>query len=179
MNPRTRRTALYAIGIIAILASADALTHSCAGLYGWAVHHRLGGCGHRFSNGELRTLAASVARLDFRQANRIVRTGTFCGPSDSRFPEGENDCRGRARLADSPPAPARNMVSAAQRIRINGCAACTPMCWQWPRLGEIRQQPEGAIAEVRRCVQRGEKHDSSECRVKAQEADGNRCCHQP
>jgi hypothetical protein len=43
MNPRTRRTALYAIGIIAILASADALTHSYAGLYGWAVHHRLGG----------------------------------------------------------------------------------------------------------------------------------------
>jgi len=34
MNPRTRRTALYAIGIIAILASADALTHSYAGLYG-------------------------------------------------------------------------------------------------------------------------------------------------
>jgi len=43
MNPRTRRTALYAIGIIAILASADALTHSYAGLYGWAMHHRLGG----------------------------------------------------------------------------------------------------------------------------------------
>lgn len=31
------------LGIIAILASADALTHSYAGLYGWAVHHRLGG----------------------------------------------------------------------------------------------------------------------------------------
>jgi hypothetical protein len=43
MPPRTRRTALYAIGIIAILASADALAHSYAGLYGWAVHHRLGG----------------------------------------------------------------------------------------------------------------------------------------
>jgi Protein of unknown function (DUF2637) len=43
MNPRTRRTALYAIGIIAILASVDALTHSYAGLYGWAVHHRLDG----------------------------------------------------------------------------------------------------------------------------------------
>ena len=43
MNPRTRRAALYAIGAIAILASANALAHSYAGLYGWAVHHRLTG----------------------------------------------------------------------------------------------------------------------------------------
>jgi hypothetical protein len=43
VNPRTRRAALYAIGAIAILASANALTHSYAGLYDWAVHHRLGG----------------------------------------------------------------------------------------------------------------------------------------
>ena len=40
MNPRTRRAALYAI---AILASVNALAHSYAGLYDWAVHHRLGG----------------------------------------------------------------------------------------------------------------------------------------
>ena len=43
MNPRTRRAALYAIGAIAILASANALAHSYAGLYDWAVHHRLSG----------------------------------------------------------------------------------------------------------------------------------------
>ena len=43
MNPRTRRAALYAIGAIAILASVNALAHSYAGLYDWAVHHRLGG----------------------------------------------------------------------------------------------------------------------------------------
>jgi hypothetical protein len=43
VNPRTRRAALYAIGVIAILASANALAHSYAGLYDWAVHHRLGG----------------------------------------------------------------------------------------------------------------------------------------
>jgi len=43
MNPRTRRTALHAIGAIAILASVNALAHSYAGLYGWAVHHRLAG----------------------------------------------------------------------------------------------------------------------------------------
>ena len=43
MNPRTRRAALYAIGLIAILASANALAHSYAGLYDWAVHHRLSG----------------------------------------------------------------------------------------------------------------------------------------
>jgi hypothetical protein len=43
MNPRTRRAALYAIGVIAILASLNALAHSYAGLYDWAVHHRLGG----------------------------------------------------------------------------------------------------------------------------------------
>src|SRR6185369_14443772 len=43
MNPRTRRSALCAIGAIAILASANALAHSYAGLYGWAVHHRLTG----------------------------------------------------------------------------------------------------------------------------------------
>jgi hypothetical protein len=43
MNPRTRRAALYTIGAIAILASVNALAHSYAGLYDWAVHHRLGG----------------------------------------------------------------------------------------------------------------------------------------
>jgi hypothetical protein len=43
MNPRTRRAALYAIGAIAMLASANALAHSYAGLYAWAVHHRLSG----------------------------------------------------------------------------------------------------------------------------------------
>src|SRR5260370_19975777 len=41
MTPRARRPALYAIGVIAILASANALAHSYAGLYDWAVHHRL------------------------------------------------------------------------------------------------------------------------------------------
>jgi hypothetical protein len=41
MNPRTRGTALYAIAVIAILASANALAHSYAGLYDWAVTHRL------------------------------------------------------------------------------------------------------------------------------------------
>ncbi len=43
MNPRTRRAALYAIAGIAIAASANALAHSYAGLYAWAVHHRLTG----------------------------------------------------------------------------------------------------------------------------------------
>jgi hypothetical protein len=43
VNPRTRRVALYAIAAIAILASANALAHSYAGLYDWAIHHRLTG----------------------------------------------------------------------------------------------------------------------------------------
>ncbi len=43
MNPRTRWAALQAIGAIAIAASVNALAHSYAGLYDWAVHHRLGG----------------------------------------------------------------------------------------------------------------------------------------
>jgi hypothetical protein len=43
MNPRSRKAALYAIGTIAIAASANALAHSYAGLSGWAVHHRLSG----------------------------------------------------------------------------------------------------------------------------------------
>ena len=43
MNPRSRRVALCGIGVVAVLASLDALAHSYAGLYGWAVHHRLGG----------------------------------------------------------------------------------------------------------------------------------------
>lgn len=41
MNPRTRRATLYAIGVIAILASVNALAHSYAGLYDWASAHRL------------------------------------------------------------------------------------------------------------------------------------------
>lgn len=43
MNPRSRKAALYAIGVIAILAGAKALAHSYAGLYDWAIHHRLAG----------------------------------------------------------------------------------------------------------------------------------------
>jgi hypothetical protein len=43
VNPRTRRAALYAIGVIAIAASVNALTHSYAGLYDWAIGHRLAG----------------------------------------------------------------------------------------------------------------------------------------
>jgi hypothetical protein len=43
VSPQTRRVALYAIGAIAILASVNALAHSYAGLYEWAVHHRLTG----------------------------------------------------------------------------------------------------------------------------------------
>src|ERR1700733_13948940 len=43
MNARTRRVALYAIAAIAILASANALAHSYAGLYDWAIRHRLTG----------------------------------------------------------------------------------------------------------------------------------------
>ena len=43
MNPRSRKAALYAIGAIAIAASVNALAHSYAGLYDWAVHHRLTG----------------------------------------------------------------------------------------------------------------------------------------
>ena len=41
MNSRSRQVALYAIAAIAILASANALAHSYAGLYDWAIHHRL------------------------------------------------------------------------------------------------------------------------------------------
>jgi hypothetical protein len=43
MNPRTRRAALHAIGVIAIGASVNALAHSYAGLFDWAAHHRLAG----------------------------------------------------------------------------------------------------------------------------------------
>jgi hypothetical protein len=43
MNPRSRRAALRAIGAIAIAVSVNALAHSYAGPYDWAVHHRLGG----------------------------------------------------------------------------------------------------------------------------------------
>jgi hypothetical protein len=43
MNPRTRKAALYAIAAIAIAASGNALAHSYAGLYDWAIHHRLAG----------------------------------------------------------------------------------------------------------------------------------------
>src|SRR5260370_26637595 len=43
LKPGKRRAALYGIGAIVILASANALAHSYAGLYDWAVHHRLTG----------------------------------------------------------------------------------------------------------------------------------------
>jgi hypothetical protein len=43
VNPRSRRTALFAIAAIAIAASVNALAHSYAGLYAWALHHRLTG----------------------------------------------------------------------------------------------------------------------------------------
>jgi hypothetical protein len=53
MNAPTRRIALRAIAAIAILASANALAHSYAGQFEWAVHHRLTGwqAKSRFSSG--------------------------------------------------------------------------------------------------------------------------------
>jgi hypothetical protein len=78
MNPRTRRAALYAIGVIAILASANALAHSYAGLYDWAVHHRLGGWQARSWPAEIDVflavgeLALYVAYLDGWPARQRV-----------------------------------------------------------------------------------------------------------
>ncbi|MGH3167318.1 MAG: hypothetical protein ACRDN0_15685, partial [Trebonia sp.] len=70
MNRRTRRAALFAMAIIAIAASADALAHSYAGLFGWAVHHGLNGWEARSWPAEidvfvvLGELALYVAYLD-------------------------------------------------------------------------------------------------------------------
>jgi hypothetical protein len=43
MNRRTRRIALIAMAVIAIAASIDALAHSYAGLFAWAIHHGMAG----------------------------------------------------------------------------------------------------------------------------------------
>jgi hypothetical protein len=43
VNPHARRMALHAIAVIAIAASVNALAHSYAGLYAWALHYRLSG----------------------------------------------------------------------------------------------------------------------------------------
>jgi hypothetical protein len=43
MNPQTRRIALYLIGAVSVLASVNALVHSYAGLYSWALQHRVSG----------------------------------------------------------------------------------------------------------------------------------------
>ena len=78
MNPRTRCLALYAIGAIAILASVNALAHSYAGLYDWAVHHRLGGWQARSWPAEIDVflavgeLALYVAYLDSWPARQRV-----------------------------------------------------------------------------------------------------------
>ena len=78
MNPRTRRAALYAIGVIAMLASANALAHSYAGLYEWAVHHRLAGWQARSWPAEIDVflavgeLALYVAYLDGWPARQRV-----------------------------------------------------------------------------------------------------------
>jgi len=79
VNLRTRRAALYAIGAIAILASANALAHSYAGLYEWAVHHRLAGWQARSWPAEIDVflavgeLALYVAYLDGWRARQRVR----------------------------------------------------------------------------------------------------------
>ncbi len=78
MNPRTRRAALYAIGVIAILASINALAHSYAGLYDWAVHHRLSGWQARSWPAEIDVfltigeLALYVAYLDCWPARQRI-----------------------------------------------------------------------------------------------------------
>ncbi|HEY5984759.1 MAG TPA: hypothetical protein VIV12_00045 [Streptosporangiaceae bacterium] len=78
MNPRTRRAALYAIGAIAIAASANALAHSYAGLYEWAVHHRLSGWQAKSWPAEIDVflavgeLALYVAYLDGWPARRRI-----------------------------------------------------------------------------------------------------------
>lgn len=78
MNPRTRHAALYAIGAIAIAASSNALAHSYAGLYEWAVHHRLSGWQAKSWPAEIDVflavgeLALYVAYLDGWPARRRI-----------------------------------------------------------------------------------------------------------
>lgn len=78
MNPRSRRAALFAIGAVAILASGNALAHSYAGLYDWAVHHRLGGWQARSWPAEIDVflavgeLALYIAYLDAWPARQRV-----------------------------------------------------------------------------------------------------------
>ena len=43
MNPRARRLSLVAIAIVAVAASGNALAHSYAGLYSWALQHQVSG----------------------------------------------------------------------------------------------------------------------------------------
>jgi hypothetical protein len=78
LRGRIRRAALYAIGAIAMLASANALAHSYAGLYDWAVHHRLTGWQARSWPAEIDVflavgeLALYVAYLDGWPARQRV-----------------------------------------------------------------------------------------------------------
>jgi hypothetical protein len=43
MKPRARRLSLAAITVVAVAASGNALAHSYAGLYSWALQHRVSG----------------------------------------------------------------------------------------------------------------------------------------
>jgi hypothetical protein len=43
VNPRARRLSLAAITVVAVAASGNALAHSYAGLYSWALQHRVSG----------------------------------------------------------------------------------------------------------------------------------------
>ena len=124
MNPRTRRAALYAIGAIAILASANALAHSYAGLYDWAVHHRLAGWQAMSWPAEIDVflavgeLALYVAYLDGWPARqRIWPWATaLIGPGGQRRRE-HRPHRAAARPPGHPGRPADRSRQPGRRVR--------------------------------------------------------------
>jgi len=114
MNPRTRKAALYAIGAIAILASVNALAHGYAGLYDWAIHHRLGGWQAMSWPTEIDVflavgeLALYVAYLDGWPVRRRVWPG-----HRRHRPRGQR--RGKHLWRDRPDLPAPDIRTAAHR----------------------------------------------------------------
>ena len=115
MSPRTRRAALYAIGLIALLASANALAHSYAGLYDWAMHHQLSGWQAKTWPAEIDVflavgeLALYVAYLDGWPARQRIWPWTTAAGRRSagvRCPGARPDRASATQTQDRGPSPA-------------------------------------------------------------------------
>ena len=177
VNPRTRRIALYAVAVLAVLASMDALAHSYTGLYGWAVHHRLGGWQALSWPAEIDVflvvgeLALYVAYLDAWPARQrvwpwvtalvgLVVSVTGNVGHVQALPGGPVTVADRVTAATSPLAAFAGLMIGLLVLKMSGQRADAPET-AGPRGRELRDELSALLADAAEVIRTAQANDAT------------------